>query len=57
MKAQAVAFVCKLAFDFEALLPCFSQSLDESGGEILPHVFMTDYVYVVLDADPREAWV
>ena len=57
MNAKAAAFVCKLAFDFDELLPSFAWSLEESGGEILPHAFMANYVYVVLESDPNENWL
>lgn len=55
MNASSVAFICAMMYTHRWLLPILQQNLDESDGEVLPHLIMSDVVRAAIaqyDASP-----
>ncbi len=57
MKAETIIFICHLAHKFPQLKEVMEEYIDSYGGEILPHLLISEYVNFIIDKDIPETWI
>ncbi|NTH14015.1 hypothetical protein G6L85_17950 [Agrobacterium rhizogenes] len=56
MSALTVSFICHLAFVCRELMPTLAESLNDNGGQVLPHLIMADYLRIVEGNSELTEW-
>ncbi len=56
MNAETITFICHLAYKFPPLRIVVKDYIEAYGGEILPHILMSEYALFISSLQEKEDW-